>query len=72
MRGLREVDTSYSVSLTKAVFPVLVCVFALQIYNAAALGVGWPFAVAVITELVVAFFMFVRLLQAIWQQPDAQ
>ncbi|MGH0029293.1 MAG: hypothetical protein ACQGVC_05855 [Myxococcota bacterium] len=71
MRGLHEVDTSYSASLTKLVIPVLICVFALQIYNTATLAAGWAFAVAVIAELVVAFLMFVRLLEAIWRHPAA-
>jgi len=46
-------------------------VAALQGYNALLLGLGWPLALAVIFELVVAIAFFVRLLPGLWSPPSA-
>jgi hypothetical protein len=66
-----DTDPSFAPTLAKGLVGVVVAVAALQAYNAVLLGVGWPFALAVILELVVALAVFVRLLQGLWSQPAA-
>jgi hypothetical protein len=70
-RTMTETDPSFAPTLAKGMVVVVFFVAALQIYNAALLGMGWPFALAVIFELVVALAVFVRLLQDAWSEPAA-
>jgi hypothetical protein len=69
-RTMPDTDPSFPPRLAKGVIVVVLSVAALQAYNAVALAVGWPFALAVIVELVVALAVFVRLLQGVWSQDD--
>jgi len=71
LRTMPNADPSFPPTLAKGLIVVVSSVAALQAYNAVALGVGWPFVLAVIFELVVALSVFVRLLQGAWSQPAA-
>jgi len=68
---MADTDPSFAPTLAKGLVVVVFCVAALQAYNAVVLSAGWPFALAVIVELVVALAVFVRLLQGVWSQPAA-
>jgi hypothetical protein len=70
-RTMADTDPSFAPTLANGLVVVVFSVAALQAYNAVVLGVGWPFALAVIVELVVALAIFVRLLQGAWSQPAA-
>jgi hypothetical protein len=69
LRTMLDADPSLASTLGKMVIVVVCSVAALQAYNAVLLGVGWPFALAVIFELAVSLSFFVRLLQGLWSQP---
>ena len=71
LRTMPDTDPSFPPTLAKGLIVVVLSVAALQAYNAVALGLGWPFVLAVIFELVVALAVFVRLLQGGWSQPAA-
>jgi hypothetical protein len=67
IRRLQAEDPNYSPALFWAVMPMVGGIAALQLYNAVFLQLGWPFVVAVLYELAMAFVMFVRLLQQLWK-----
>jgi len=71
LRTIRNVDPAFPPTLAKGLIVVVISVATLQADNVVALGVGWPFVLAVIFELVVALAVFVRLLQGAWSQPAA-
>ena len=70
-RTMPDTDSLFASLPAMGLIGVVVSVAALQAYNAVLVGTGWPFALAVIFELVVALTFFVRLLQGLWSQPAA-
>jgi hypothetical protein len=70
-RTILEADASVSPRLTKFMFLVVAVFSAVQAYNALLLHAGWPFALAVVFELAMAFLMFVRLIRTLWERPAA-
>jgi hypothetical protein len=68
-RRMQDADPSFQITQVKMLVVVVFSVGALQAYNAAFLGLGWPFALAVIFELGVAILFFVRLLPGLWSKP---
>jgi hypothetical protein len=50
-------------------FPVIVASAVFVLYNALFLYKGWPFILAIMLELVIAFAMFVWLLRLLWDEP---
>jgi hypothetical protein len=70
-RTMPDADPSFPPTQAIGLVVVVFSVAALQVYNTVLLGVGWPFALAVIVELIVALAVFVRLLQGLWSQSAA-
>lgn len=69
---VRDADGSVSMPLFKLIIPFLFVFAALQAYNAAVLHAGWAFVLAVLLELAMGFFMFVRLLRILWDESATQ
>jgi hypothetical protein len=62
-----EADPTFSYAVFYVVTALLIPFTALQIANVTTLARGWIFAAAVVEELVMAFFIFLRLIQNLWE-----
>jgi hypothetical protein len=71
LRTIRTVDPAFPQTRAKGLVVVVISVAALQAHNVLALGIGWPFVLAVIFELVVALAVFVVLLRGAWSSSAA-